>query len=337
MKFVISAGHGKYIRGAADIIDEVDEARKVVPAVAKYLRQNGHEVVEVYDDVSTTQDANLHWLVDQHNSQTRDLDISVHFNAYTHTKGAMGTECLYVSQENIAQRVANAIAAAGGLINRGPKKRTDLYFLNKTDEPAILIETCFVDSEADVQAYEANFDAICQAIANVAPVGNKPIEKNPVLQAKGKVSWFGGPEDMGVSPSEGLAFIYEYSAAPYLFLKQQPPNTTGLARRLNTEAVPYIAMRWDYDVYPKAMLASGKYRALVHAPKTGKSIAGVFPADWGPHSDTSRVADCSNFVLAQLGIVTDDEVEVVFPAPVPKEPKATKAKPKARRQARRKK
>lgn len=314
MRLVISSGHGKYVRGASDIIDEVDEARKVVPAVANYLRQNGHEVVEFNDDTSTTQDQNLHTIVNFHNSQDRDIDVSVHFNAYNHTQGAMGTECCYVSQENIAKRVATAIAEAGGLINRGPKKRTDLYFLNKTDEPAILIECLFVDSEADVQGYQSNFDAICQAIANVAPIGNKPIEKNPVLKAKGKVSWFGGPEDMGVSPSEGLAFIYQYSDAPHLFLDEQPPNTTGLARRLNTEEVPYIAMRWDYDVYSKIMLASGKYLAAIHAPKTDRTITGVFPADWGPHSDTSRVADCSNFVLSELGIMTDDEVEVVFPA-----------------------
>ena len=43
---------------------------------------------------------------------------------------------------------------------------------------------------------------------------------------KGKCSWFGGPNDKGVSPSEGLAFIYELDDAPHLFLPQQPPGTT---------------------------------------------------------------------------------------------------------------
>jgi N-acetylmuramoyl-L-alanine amidase len=33
--------------------------------------------------------------------------------------------------------------------------------------PAILIEVCFVDSEADVALYGEQFDEICKAIANV--------------------------------------------------------------------------------------------------------------------------------------------------------------------------
>src|SRR6516165_4978098 len=41
MNVVISSGHSKYVRGASGYIDEVDEARKVVEAVARYLRKLG--------------------------------------------------------------------------------------------------------------------------------------------------------------------------------------------------------------------------------------------------------------------------------------------------------
>ncbi len=129
------------------------------------------------------------------------------------------------------------------------------------------------------------------------------------LNLKGKVSWFGGPEDTGVSPSEGLAFIYDVDDAPHLFLSYQPSGTTGLARRLNPDAL-YIATRWDYDQYPKDYLLTEM--AMVRSPKTGKQVK-VYPADWGPHVDTNRVADVSPAVLEYLGIKTDDEVEVVFP------------------------
>src|SRR3974377_233190 len=138
MRVVISSGHGKYVRGASGLIDEVDEARKVVPEVANHLRDLGHEVVEFHDDTSTTQDQNLKTIVNFHNSTVRDLDVSVHFNAYTPTSGGRGTEVLYVTQENIATRVVEAIASYG-LINRGAKYRCDLYFLNKTEEPSILL------------------------------------------------------------------------------------------------------------------------------------------------------------------------------------------------------
>ena len=157
MKICISSGHAKNCRGASGIIDEVDEARKVVNAVADLLKNAGVTVYVFHDDVSDDQSENLNRIVDFHNSKTRDLDICVHFNAYQDTNDPMGTECLFVTQEELAREVATAIAAASGLKNRGPKERDDLFFLNNTDEPAILIEVCFVDSLTDTELYEELF------------------------------------------------------------------------------------------------------------------------------------------------------------------------------------
>jgi lysozyme len=130
-----------------------------------------------------------------------------------------------------------------------------------------------------------------------------------VIRLTGKVSWFGGPEDFGVAPDEDLAFIYEVSDQPSLFLDEQPPGTTGLARRLDPETF-YIATRWDYDVTSKSSLLD--IRVEVRNPKTGKSCIAL-PADWGPHSDTERIADVSPGLLDHLGLVTDDEIEIVYP------------------------
>jgi hypothetical protein len=128
------------------------------------------------------------------------------------------------------------------------------------------------------------------------------------LRLKGKVSWFGGPNDKGVAPDEGLAFIYDIETAPHLFLPMQPPNTSGLARRLNPY-VHFIAVRWNYDLYPKEQLL--KEIAVIRAVKT-QVVLTAFPADWGPHSDTGRVADISEGLMFDLGITTDDEVEVAL-------------------------
>lgn len=165
MRIVISSGHAKNCRGASGYIDEVNEARLVVDQVADMMRELGADVTTYHDNVSDDQSENLNRIVDFHNSQTRDLDVSVHFNAYETTSKPMGTECLYVTKELLAEQVAHAISSAAGLINRGPKYRGDLFFLNNTEEPAILIETCFVDSKADVDIYDAKFNLICQAIA----------------------------------------------------------------------------------------------------------------------------------------------------------------------------
>lgn len=398
MQICISSGHGKYIRGASGYLDEVDEARRVVEEVASILEAAKIGVDTFHDNTSHDQSTNLSTIVNWHNSQGRDLDVSVHFNAYQTTSKPMGTECLYVTQNSLAVQVATAIANAGGLINRGSKYRSDLYFLNNTEEPAILIEVCFVDSSADADLYERNFQNICFAIASaivgrkleeppeVPPETSEPIPPDyskpttrrgdfgpyvlqiqtalsatpldsdfgpitedavkkfqfeqglesdgivgpltwgaleyvydlpdsieyPTMVAAGRVSWFGGPNDMGVAPDEGLAFIYDYNQAPDLFLNYQPAGTTGLARRLDPNK-HYIAMRWDYDIYSKEMLASGDYRARVKSPKTGNEFLAL-PSDWGPHGDTERVADISPGLMEALGITTDDEVEVTFPA-----------------------
>jgi N-acetylmuramoyl-L-alanine amidase len=165
-RIVISSGHGKHVQGANGLLNEVDEARRVVEALADELRDRDVDVVTFHDDTSTSQNENLNTIVDFHNAQKRDLDISIHFNAYTETASPMGTEVLWITQSTLAEHVAAAIASVG-FINRGAKKRTDLYFLNQTQMPSILIEVCFVDSSADAELYRARFSEIATAIAGV--------------------------------------------------------------------------------------------------------------------------------------------------------------------------
>ena len=38
----------------------------------------------------------------------------------------------------------------------------------------------------------------------------------------------------------------------------------------------------------------------------------AFPADWGPHDDTNRVADLSPGLMDDLALTTDDDVEVTW-------------------------
>jgi hypothetical protein len=230
MKIVISSGHGLHIRGASGYLDEVDEARKVVEKLAENLRSINVDVTTFHDDTSTTQDKNLKTIVDFHNSQTRDLDVSVHFNAYKTTSNPMGTEVLYVTQGDLASEIAQAISKAGGLLNRGPKKRSDLYFLNNTNEPAILIEVCFVDSSADANLYRAHFRAICASIANVARPTDPNIQVDnpapiPGNQKDITASVFGGKDDYNTSaydPNKVLNDTDLYVALPDKFTEERP-------------------------------------------------------------------------------------------------------------------
>jgi N-acetylmuramoyl-L-alanine amidase len=179
-RIVISSGHGKIVRGASGspvppMLDEVNEARRVVDRTAVLLRERGVEVVTFHDNTSTSQSQNLNTIVAAHNAENREVDCSIHFNAFD--GNAHGTEVLYVSQQKLAADMSAAISAAGGFTNRGAKKRTDLAFLNGTEEPAILIETCFCDNRGDSDKYNAKFEAICRAIADV--LGGEATESIP--------------------------------------------------------------------------------------------------------------------------------------------------------------
>ena len=166
----ISSGHSINCQGAADIINEVTEARKVVDRVYEIVKASGKQCYK-YHDTSSSSTQNLVNIVNWHNGFNDGVDVSIHFNAYAHVDKPMGTEVCYYSNSSLATAVSKEIATAGGFIDRGAKQRTGLYFLKHTNKPAILIEVCFVDSVADVNLYRANFERICQAIAKTL-IGN---------------------------------------------------------------------------------------------------------------------------------------------------------------------
>jgi N-acetylmuramoyl-L-alanine amidase len=135
---------------------------------------------------------------------------------------------------------------------------------------------------------------------------------------RGKCSHFGGPADTGVTKSEDLAFWEEWKQVvndkcEALFLPKQPPNTSGLARRLDP-SVFYLATRWDYNRPNESKNELKKHTALVRSIKTGKQFE-ARPVDWGPNPENEvyRIADLSPGLMDALGIITDDEVEVTYP------------------------
>jgi N-acetylmuramoyl-L-alanine amidase len=131
------------------------------------------------------------------------------------------------------------------------------------------------------------------------------------MRLVGKCSWFGGPNDTGVAPDEGLAFIFSVDDQPSLFLDEQPPGTSGLARRLDPEQF-YVACRWDYDAPDTSKSELLGHKASVRSLRTGRRYLAL-PGDWGPNSNTGRIADLSPGLMTALGITTDDEVEVIYP------------------------
>ena len=191
VEYVMSSGHGKYVSGAAGILNEVIEARKVVNQVAKYLKEL-KETVEVYhDDTTRNQRDNVNGIVKYHNKFSRKRDISVHFNAGGAKDKPVGVEVLYYSDDMKAEaaKMSAAIAKASGLKDRGAKQRKDLGFLKGTEAKAMLIEVCFVDSKVDAKIYKENFFEICEAIAETLSGKQLPKEKpasKPAVKPSGE-------------------------------------------------------------------------------------------------------------------------------------------------------
>jgi len=130
----------------------------------------------------------------------------------------------------------------------------------------------------------------------------------------GRMSTFGGPNDMGVSPSENLALVWNqatFNPVREYFLPQQPPGTSGYARRLDPKTY-YIACRWNYAVTPKDFLRGTMVE--VTNPSNGKT-AKAKPIDWGPNASLNRTADLSPGLADHLGLVTNDVCTVVLPHP----------------------
>lgn len=286
MKICISSGHGTKIRGASGYLDEVDEAIRVMDQVAEFMTAGGVEVMTFTDTVSTSQNANLNAIVNWHNSQTRDLDISVHFNAYQTTQNPMGTEVLYVTQSSLAAKVSAAIAEAGGFINRGAKYRSDLYFLNSTEKPAILLEVCFVDSSTDSHKYQDNFEVICEAIANLVPgVETEPDDDKPTVPAETAqqdiiCTVFAGSSDPQQSAYDGhwISDSELGVALPWKWRDGPPPKVRVYNRSVGAAAVgqvldvgPWLTddPYWNYGERPLAETCYLEDTPLPRGPNAG--------------------------------------------------------------------
>lgn len=128
------------------------------------------------------------------------------------------------------------------------------------------------------------------------------------MKINGRMSTFGGPDDKGVKPHEGVALVEKGDLSKWwfshLFLTRQPTGTTGLARRLNPKAL-YVACRWNYKLTPRAKLRNSMVRLTA-----GSKTIWARPVDWGPNANTGRICDMSPGAAKALGLETDDIVEV---------------------------
>lgn len=178
LKIAVRAGHNFQSPGASALIDETTEDRKVKDSVIKYLKQLGHDVLDVTPGNMGTNEE-LSYGVAKANAWGAKLFISIHFNkAYNSYNGAIGTEAWVYSKsdnitldEEVALRIVNDISNLG-FKNRGVKENKEFYELKNTKMASVIVEVCFVEATEDVSLYkrlgpDVIGKTIAEAISNI--------------------------------------------------------------------------------------------------------------------------------------------------------------------------
>src|SRR5699024_731725 len=167
MKILVSAGHtitGKGT-GAVGFINESQENRVLAKYMVNYLKKLGHEVD--YHEVNSGSDY-ISQQAKKANEKKYDVVVQIHFN-HSDDATANGTEVIYRSSKGkvFAQRVQDKLKTE--FKDRKIKHdindlKRDLGWLRLTNDPAILIETCFVSNKADTDKYTSNREKIAKLI-----------------------------------------------------------------------------------------------------------------------------------------------------------------------------
>lgn len=195
MKILLISGHGAGDTGACGCgYKEADLTRQATNILEGKLQAYGISVTRYPVARDAYQDNRNGAL--RVNFSSYDLIIEVHFNSFNGK--AYGTETLYKPSNmyQLANKITSAIASIG-FMNRGPKKRTDLANMNKCARlgvPYVLIETCFIDSKADMKLYHeklyAVWDAVASAVAvyygykKLASAGQPAVQPKPAAKPK---------------------------------------------------------------------------------------------------------------------------------------------------------
>lgn len=157
MKIAITVGHSLLKNGYYTSADgksyggcnEYKWCKAFSKQLASALKKNGHKAKRIVcpEKKFTHSTEEKNYKLNLINSDNFDLVIELHLNAAS--PSAKGTEVLYKSStgKKFAKNIQNQLSSV--FYNRGIKKRTDLYILNGTKPPAILIETFFCTNKND--------------------------------------------------------------------------------------------------------------------------------------------------------------------------------------------
>lgn len=178
MKIALSVGHSVLksglITSADGLVNEYHYCKVIAPLVAKYLKDLGADATTIIcpEKKFTGSVEERKYKLDIINKGSFDLVVELHLNAF-YNPDANGTEVYYYSNTGkiYADRVQKKMTTM--FKDRGVQKRTNLYILNSTKPPAILLELFFCTNKKDVKTGK-DTDKIARLIAE--GITNKDIK-----------------------------------------------------------------------------------------------------------------------------------------------------------------
>lgn len=155
---VVDAGHGGSEVGANyGGIYEKDLNLSIAQYVKNELEKNGVRVYMTRNSDTTTSLASRTSLA---NSINADLFVSVHNNAIVGRPNVHGTEVLYkdstinrkgVTSKSLATTLQEKVSSLAGTYNKGIINRTNLYVLNRTHMPSVIVEVAYMTNSSDLK------------------------------------------------------------------------------------------------------------------------------------------------------------------------------------------
>lgn len=163
---ILDPGHGGWDNGAQYAgRREKDDNLALALEVGARLEEDGYDVIytrteDVYD--SPGQKARIA------NASGGDLFVSFHRNSSPNPNTYSGVETLVFEDEGLVSELARNInqqLAGTGFNDLGVRERKNLTVLRRTQMPAVLIETGFLNTDADNELFDRQFPQIADAIA----------------------------------------------------------------------------------------------------------------------------------------------------------------------------
>lgn len=139
--------------GAVGIKREDDLNRETAFILAQKLKTAGYEVLVFTPSKVFSVENSLHLRCKQSDLWGADLFVSIHHNSFN--SKAYGAECFAISQtgRKFAKKIQSRLTNLG-FYDRGVKDGSHLFVLRKTQAPAVLVESFFVDSKKDCDLFE---------------------------------------------------------------------------------------------------------------------------------------------------------------------------------------